>query len=435
MICGLSYAGGMRSPRAHLAIASIFVLTMIALPTRTADIPLAPAPGPPLARAAGTSAIQATMLRPRETLEMALRRGGVTRRDAREISTALRHKVNLRRLTPGEQLAFERGPDGELLGVVHQRSALERYEVRPEAAPSSDKGSAGSTALTWSVHVRPVAVETWVDAITGRLEDSLFASVERLGEGPVLTAKFVALFEWDFDFAADSLPGDEFRMVVEKRFAASEFVGYGDIMAAEYRSADRPALAAVRFSDSDGSPRYYDFQGRATRKMFLRAPLEFTRITSGYSHARKHPILGGLRPHLALDYGAPTGTPVRAVADGVVTASGRAGGYGLSVIIRHARGYESMYNHLSRIVVRRGQRVHQRNVIGHVGATGLATGPHLDYRLRKNGRLVNPLSETFFPGEPVPPERMRAFRAQVQSLKDQLARAPAEKGAVHPASR
>jgi murein DD-endopeptidase MepM/ murein hydrolase activator NlpD len=212
-------------------------------------------------------------------------------------------------------------------------------------------------------------------------------------------------------------------MVVEKRFAAGQFVGYGDIVAAEYRSADRPLLSAVRFADGDGASRYYDYQGEATRKMFLRAPLEFTRVTSGYSHARRHPILGGLRPHLAIDYGAPTGTPVRAVADGVVSASGRAGGYGLSVTIRHARGYESMYNHLSKLRARTGQRVRQRDVVGHVGATGLATGPHLDYRMRKNGRFVDPLAEKFVPGQPVPRERLRAFRAHVRTIKAQLAEA------------
>jgi murein DD-endopeptidase MepM/ murein hydrolase activator NlpD len=424
----------MRSLHRYPTIAVISVLAMLALPSKTADMSPGDPPSPPLAPI-GTSVVRTTILRPRDTIEMALERGGVSRRDAREISAALRRKVNLRRLAPGEQLAIKRGPNGDLLAVVHQRSALERYELRPEPPPRRGDGANSPTALTWSAHVRQAAIETRVDAVVGQLEDSLFASVERLGEGPMLTAKFVALFEWDFDFAADSLPGDEFRILVEKHFAADRFVSYGAIVAAEYRSADRPPLSVVRFSDSDGSPRYYDFQGRATRKMFLRAPLEFTRITSGYSHTRKHPILGGLRPHLALDYGAPTGTPVRAVADGVVTTAGRAGGYGLSVTIRHARGFESMYNHLSRIVVRRGQRVHQRTVIGHVGATGLATGPHLDYRLRKNGRLVNPLSETFLPGDMVSRERTRAFRMHVRSLRDRLEFAETETGAVNPASR
>jgi murein DD-endopeptidase MepM/ murein hydrolase activator NlpD len=288
----------------------------------------------------------------------------------------------------------------------------------------------GSTARTWTAEAHRVPVETRVDVVAGRLEDSLFASIERLGEQPALTAKLVTLLEWDFDFAADALPGDQFRIAVEKRFARGAFVGYGNVLAAEYRSAGRAALSAVRFPDASGAPRYYDVQGRAIRKMFLRAPLEFTRITSGYSHARRHPVLGGLRPHLAVDYGAPTGTPVRAVADGVVTASGRAGGFGLSVTIRHARGYETMYNHLSRTLVHAGKRVRQREVIGRVGSTGLSTGPHLDYRLRKNGRWVNPLMETFIPGEPVPRARMAAFRAHVQDLGARLALslAPGPKG-------
>jgi murein DD-endopeptidase MepM/ murein hydrolase activator NlpD len=425
----------MRSFRTHLGIASFFVLAILILPASTGDI----GPDPVLVSRrvppGGSPSIKTAVLKSRETLEMALRRSGVSRLDALEISAALRREMNLRRLTPGEQLVFERGKDGELLGVVHQRSPIERYEIRPHSAPEPNRGVDGSAGRTWTAKAYRLPVETRVDTVAGHLEDSLFASVERLGEGPVLTTKFVALFEWDFDFAADALPGDEFRMLVEKRFAKGEFVGYGDITAAEYRSADRPTLSAVRFPHRGGSSRYYDFQGRATRKIFLRAPLEFSRITSGYSHARRHPILGGLRPHLAIDYGAPIGTAVRAVADGVVTAAGWAGGYGLSVTVHHARGYETMYNHLSRTRVRHGDRVRQRDVIGHVGATGLATGPHLDYRLRKNGRAVDPLSETFIPGEPVSAARLWEFQAYVQAVRDRLALGPAENRAADPLSR
>jgi murein DD-endopeptidase MepM/ murein hydrolase activator NlpD len=159
--------------------------------------------------------------------------------------------------------------------------------------------------------------------------------------------------------------------------------------------------------------------------MFLRAPLDFTRITSGYSHARRHPVLGGLRPHLAVDYGAPVGTPVRAVADGVVTHAGWNGGYGQSITLRHARGYETMYNHLAKLHVRRGARVRQRQVIGRVGSTGLSTGPHLDYRVRKGGVFVNPLGEKFIPGSPVPAHRRAAFATHVNALLERLdAQAP-----------
>ena len=415
----------MRPPWTRLALAWALLLAALSLPAGTADLPI-DAAAPDIAPAAAPS-VRTTTLRPRETLESALRRNGVSRRDAAGISAALRREVDLRRLAPGEQIAVERGADGALLGVVHQRSAIERYEVRPE--PAAGDGEDSDAEAAWSAHPHRVAVETRVDGVAGRLEDSLFASMERLGERPTLTAKFVALFEWDFDFAADALPGDDFRMIVEKRFAGGALVGYGEILVAEYRSADRAALSAVRFPDPDGAPHYYDVQGQATRKTFLRAPLEFTRITSGYSHARRHPILGGTRPHLAVDYGAPTGTPVRAVADGVVTASGPQGGYGISVTVRHARGYETMYNHLSKALARRGDRVRQRDVIGRVGATGLATGPHLDYRVRRNGRSVDPLREAFFPGDPVTPARMGAFRRHVQAIRDQLALAPAESAA------
>jgi murein DD-endopeptidase MepM/ murein hydrolase activator NlpD len=305
------------------------------------------------------------------------------------------------------------GSEGRPTEVTFERSLAERYEARP-----GDDGRWVVTAVRPDVDVR-------VAAIAGELQDSLFASVERLGESAGLTARLVNLFEWDFDFAADSLPGDRFRLLVEKRYIDDTFLGYGDILIAQYSSAGRPLLTGVALGDVPGRREYYDTAGRSVRKMFLRAPLDFTRVTSGYSHARLHPVLGGYRPHLAVDYGAPTGTPVRAVADGVVTQAGRNGGYGLSIMVRHARGYETMYNHLSRIAVRRGERVRQRQVIGRVGSTGLSTGPHLDYRVRKGGVFVNPLGEKFIPGSPVPAHRRAAFTVHVDALLQRLdAQAP-----------
>jgi murein DD-endopeptidase MepM/ murein hydrolase activator NlpD len=154
----------------------------------------------------------------------------------------------------------------------------------------------------------------------------------------------------------------------------------------------------------------------------LKSPLEFTRITSGFTYARPHPILGGVRPHLAIDYAAPVGTPVRAVADGVVVRAGWNGGNGIQVHIRHRSGYETQYNHLSRIPsdIHPGTRVHQKQIIGNVGATGLATGPHLDYRIVHNGTYVNPLSEKFIPGEPIPPAVRPDFVRQSRELVARL---------------
>lgn len=392
----------MRLPHLPALLALLLVAGVTILATPAADPP-PPAPPPAPARPAPVE----TTLKPGETLEGALVRSGVDRGDAQGMVAALRVTVDMRRLKPGERVVAARESDDGPVEVTWWRSPAERYEIRLDGG-------------RWTAEAVRIPVDTRVVAVVGRLQDSLFASMERLGESAALTAKLVSLFEWDFDFAADSLPGDRFRLLVEKRYAGDAFVGYGDILIAQYGSVGRAALTSVAFQDGHGQTAYYDRSGRSVKKMFLRAPLDFTRITSGYSHARRHPVLGGLRPHLAVDYGAPAGTPVRAVADGVVEAAGRNGGYGLSIILRHARGYSTMYNHLSRVQVRRGERVRQREVIGRVGSTGLSTGPHLDYRVSKNGAFVNPLSEKFIPGAPVPPHRREVFAARVASLLDRL---------------
>jgi murein DD-endopeptidase MepM/ murein hydrolase activator NlpD len=350
-----------------------------------------------------------TILKPGDTLEAVLINHDINRAETAKVITALRSNMNVRKVQPGERLVVTRGDTGELLRITYWRNQVERYEI-------------SHVEDGWQAKKVSIPVETRVVAVAGTLEGSLFESVERMGEGPTLTVKFVNLFEWDFDFAADSLAGDRFRLLVEKRFANGEFIGYGDILIAQYQSAGRRLLTTVGFEAANGSLRYFDSEGRSVRKAFLRAPLDFTRITSGFSHARKHPILGGVRPHLAIDYGAPIGTPVRAVADGVVDSSGWDGGNGISITLRHARGYKTMYNHLSANHVRRGQRVRQREIIGRVGSTGLSTGPHLDYRVMKNGRFVNPLSEKFIPGEPVPQARWKEFREHLKLLVEHLDR-------------
>ena len=403
--------------RSHCLLSAAVLLALgvvgLAVPTREPAPPAiteAPAPAPAAAPEAAPP-VEITLKRG-ETLETALRRAGLERAEAAAIVAGLRGQVNLRRLAPGERLSVKpAAPDGAP-EITWTRSPAERYEIR-------------STDGRWTVAAVRPDVETRVAAIAGEVRDSLFASVERLGETAGLTARLVSLFEWDFDFAADSLPGDRFRFLVEKRYVGDELLGYGDILVAQYASAGRPVLTSVAFEEAGGCADYFDASGRSVKKMFLRAPLDFTRVTSGFSHARHHPILGGLRPHLAVDYGAPVGTPVRAVADGVVTMAGWDGGFGLSLSLRHARGYETMYNHLSRLDVKRGERVRQRQVIGRVGTTGLSTGPHLDYRVRKAGVFVNPLGEKFIPGAPVPAHRRGAFTVHVKALLERLdAQAP-----------
>src|SRR2546425_10664345 len=350
-----------------------------------------------------------------DTLVKALGAAGLEARTAAEIAAALRKAgAELRRLKPGHELEIVWSPAGDPTSVSWQADPFLGY-----AAVVGESG--------WTVKRFATTPEIPVQAAHGTVETSLFQAVDEIGGAPQLVLAFVNIFESDFDFTADTRRGDRFRLLVEKRYAGDTFVSYGRIMAVQYTSSGRTLTGVGFVAAKTDKIAYYDLAGRSLRKSFLKSPLEFTRITSGFTYARPHPILGGVRPHLAIDYAAPVGTPVRAVADGVVTAVGWDGGNGVSVTIRHRSGYATMYNHLSKIDagVRRGVRVRQRQVIGYVGATGLATGPHLDYRVSKHGQFVNPLSERFIPGEPIGAAQRGRFLERAHTMIGQLeAQAP-----------
>lgn len=360
----------------------------------------APAP-PPRARTVD--------LRRGDTFVKALQREGVSAKVGHDIASALRGQgVNLKKLTPRHGLAIEWTLDG--------RPTKLRYEPSPwlgYAVISTDDG--------WKVERAETRPDVRVDAVSGEVRRSLFEAVEKTGESAQLVLDLAEIFSSDFDFTADTRAGDRFRLLVEKRYAAGSFVDYGRILIAQYVSDGR-TLTGIGVEGARGRYTFYDPAGRSLRKSFLKSPLQFSRITSGFTHARLHPILGGVRPHLAIDYGAPVGTPVWAVAEATVKRAGWDGGNGISVTLKHRSGYSTMYNHLSRLGpgVRQGVRVDQRQIIGYVGATGLATGPHLDYRIAKNGQFVNPLSEKFIPGDPIPPAERDAFVARARDLVHRL---------------
>ena len=224
-------------------------------------------------------------------------------------------------------------------------------------------------------------------------------------------------------------------MLLEKVYTGDEFVRYGRILVAEYEEVGGKVHTGIYFRDGAESG-YFTPAGESLRRSFLKSPLEFTRITSRFSYARRHPILGGLRPHLAVDYAAPLGTPVFSVADGVVDSAGWRGGNGNTVTIRHRSSFKTMYNHLSRFAkgVHAGARVTQRQVIGFVGSTGLSTGLHLDYRVMKDGRFVNPLKQVFLPGKPISSASRQAFVAARDSRLHQLHEAVAETSGAAPRS-
>jgi murein DD-endopeptidase MepM/ murein hydrolase activator NlpD len=264
-------------------------------------------------------------------------------------------------------------------------------------------------------------------AMSGHIDaghPSLVAAVGRAGERVDLALRLAEIFSGQLDFNGDLQPDDRVEALFEKDFREGEFSGYGSVLAAVIVNNGR-RLQAFRFVDGDGPAGYYDETGHSVRRSFLRSPLPFTpRVTSGFSMRRMHPVYGVGRAHLGVDYAAPTGTPVLAVADGVVVSAGFSGASGRLVRLRHANSYQTYYLHLSAIAsgIRPGARVAQGDVIGRVGASGVVTGPHLDYRLTKRGVFVNPLVEqrNMPPGDPVSAGSLAAFEAARDDALRQL---------------
>jgi murein DD-endopeptidase MepM/ murein hydrolase activator NlpD len=307
---------------------------------------------------------------------------------------AARPVHNLARISVGHPFGLALGPDGLLAAFTYGIDELRTLRV----VRRGEDFAAEVVSRSYEVRTAPAA---------GVIRSSLFAAVTDSGEEDQLALDLADIFAWDVDFNTELQRGDSFRVVVEKLYLDGELSRYGRILAAELVRGPR-VLEAVRFDAARGAG-YYAPDGTPLRKAFLRSPLKFTRISSRFSHGRLHPILHDVRAHLGVDYAAPIGTPVHAAADGVVKSAGWEGGFGKAVRIRHANGFETLYGHLSRIELRAGQRVAQGTLLGAVGATGLATGPHLDYRMVRNGAFVNPLTVQSPPAEPLSDDERPAF--------------------------
>lgn len=258
--------------------------------------------------------------------------------------------------------------------------------------------------------VEAIEYTTLLSTVNAVIDDNLFQAVADAGERPQLALRLAELFGSEINFIRDLQEGDSFAVLVEKRYREGEYKGYGRILAAHFTNKGKK-FEAYLFREGNRSASYYNNKGENVRKSLLQAPLAFTRVTSRFTKNRLHPILGYTRPHEGVDYAAPTGTPVKAVGEGVVTQRGWSGGYGNQVIVRHGGGLESLYAHLSGYArgLKTGQKVRQGEVIGFVGMTGLATGPHLDFRLRQSGRFINPAKAINPRGEPVSKSAMAAF--------------------------
>jgi murein DD-endopeptidase MepM/ murein hydrolase activator NlpD len=337
-----------------------------------------------------------------QTLVGSLRKRGVDRDVVDLIAREMTPYFDFRHAQPGHTYRLARDDSGELLEFRYRTSETDSYKLV--------RGKEG-----YVVHREKAALVPRPALIAGVVTTNLYDAVRELGESPDLASDFADIFAWDVDFSRNVQPGDEFRILYERLFRTDDegntvYVRPGRILAAHY-SGTSGDHTAVYFEEEEGHGGYYRPDGTSVERQFLVAPLRYARISSSYSSARLHPILKVTRPHRGIDYAAPIGTPIWAVADGKVIFRGEAGGFGNLVKIRHAKGYVSYYAHLSRFVtgLRVGQTVRQKQLIGYVGQTGLATGPHVCFRIARDGRYVNPATLRGPGGEPVSPEARYAF--------------------------
>ena len=325
---------------------------------------------------------------------------------------------DLRHLRAGNELDIGRSVLGELREVRYNIDTGRVLSI----APSGD---------AFHSEIETIPSHTDEAGVSGRVEGSLFQAVTDAGERPELAMRLAEIFGWDLDFYTDPRPGDTFRVVVEKKiFANGEPAAYGRILAAEYNNAGH-AYRAVLFRGPTGAAAYYTPDGKSMKKAFLHSPLKFAApITSHFSLSRYHPILKEYRPHLGIDYGAPSGTPVQTIGDGRVIFAGMKGGDGNLVKVQHSNGYTTYYMHLSRILVRNGERVEQGQRIGLVGMTGLATGPHLDFRIELRGQFLNFERLPLPPSDPVARSEWNEFAAARDHALAEMPPPPGEHAAL-----
>ncbi len=344
----------------------------------------------------------------RDTLAGVLAAAKVDVGDIAEFARTHPEARELYRLFPGQALRYRTDAKGQLTDLVYPVSDLEQLHL---------KRLGSGFELTRDKQ----AFDTRLAYVTGSIQNSLFVDGQNAGLTDAQVMQLVDIFGWDIDFAQDLRPGDSFSVVYEENFSNGQKLNDGPIAAAEFVNQGK-VYRAIGFRDETGTLSYFSPNGMSLRRAFLRSPVKFSRITSRFSLKRFHPILKTWRAHTGVDYGAPIGTPVMATASGRVIYAGVKGGYGNAIMLKHGGSYSTLYAHLSRFQskIHVGIYVEQGQVIGYVGQTGLATGPHLHYEFQVDGTHRNPLTFHFPQAEPVRAEQKKDFQQLAQTLSRQL---------------
>lgn len=344
-----------------------------------------------------------------DNLSTLFSRYGLSSQELHRVTLEPLAKENLRNLLPGETV--------ELRIDQKQQSLTElKYSFDMGRTLHLQREDDGYTAQI----IEP-EIEHRTRQAVGTISDSLFASAQDAGLSDKTTMELASIFGWDVDFALDIRKGDTFTVLYDEIYVNGERYGEGHIQAAEFVNQGH-LYQAIRFSDPDGHTDYYTPDGRSKRKAFIRTPVAFSRVSSGFSMGRLHPILNTIRAHKGVDYAAPIGTPIKVTGNGKVVFRGVKGGYGNVVIVQHGSAYSTLYGHMSAFArgIGVGSRVQQGQVIGYVGKSGLATGPHLHYEFRINGVHRNPLTVALPSADPLPPKYRQAFNQHASQMLAQL---------------
>ena len=343
-----------------------------------------------------------------DTLAAIFKREGFSARELHDIMQLGKLTAPLKNIKPSQILEFSSDTEGKLAGLSYKTDVIHTLSIT--------LGDDGFSALE---EIRTPEIRLTHARET--IENSLYLSGQKAGLNDNMIMELAGIFGWDIDFALDIRKGDNFTVLYEEKYLDGEKIGYGDIVAAQFTNRGK-IFEALRFVDPEGNSQYFTPDGKSMRKAFLRSPVDFRRISSRFTRERYHPVLGKKRPHKGVDYAAATGTPIKAAGDGKIIFRGTKGGYGTTVVLQHGTQYTTLYAHLSSF--KRGQRngshVKQGDIIGFVGSSGLATGPHLHYEFRVNGTHRNPLTVKFPDASPIEEKHRKLFMAQTQPLLAQL---------------
>ncbi len=344
-----------------------------------------------------------------DSLALVLSRLGVSNQEIHEITTASRKVYNLRNIHPGQMIEVT-------FDETEQQVTRFSYEI-----DSFNDLEVEQNEGQFQASQKSMPLEKKIERRAGVITDTLYESAQRLGVPVEVILDLSDIFAWDVDFAIDIRKGDTFNLVYEVYTNEGETVRTGRVIAAEMQNRGK-TRRAYYFDPEGRSADYFDENGRSLRKAFLKSPLRYRYISSGYATRRLHPVLKVNRPHLGIDFAAQRGTPVRAASDGVIEFAGWNGGHGKTVIIRHKNGYKTLYGHLSSFFkgIKKGKKVKQEDFIGRVGSTGLSTGPHLHYTLYKNGKPINPRKADVLRGESLSKEWLPPFSDQVTLMNQYL---------------